>query len=67
MRVCMREFGFIFKTFPLYPLVKKFAADVIAPKVKEMDENEQMDPRIIKELFDNGVTQNIKSARFFIV
>ena len=62
MRACMCEFELKFKTFPLYPLVKKFAADVIAPKAKEMDENEQMDPRIIKELFDNGVTQNIKSA-----
>lgn len=36
-------------------LVKKFAANVIAPKVKEMDESEQMDQNIISSLFENGV------------
>lgn len=39
--------------------VKKFAADVIAPKVKEMDENEQMDPNIITSLFENGVKHTV--------
>ena len=36
--------------------VKRYAQDVIAPKVREMDENEVMDPEIIKGLFDNGVS-----------
>lgn len=35
--------------------VKRFAQDVIAPKVREMDEKEVMDPEIIKGLFENGV------------
>ncbi|KAJ3338456.1 hypothetical protein HDU93_009472 [Gonapodya sp. JEL0774] len=32
----------------------RFAREVVAPKVSEMDENEKMDPAIIKGLFDNG-------------
>jgi hypothetical protein len=28
---------------------------VVAPKVREMDENETMDPEIIKGLFEQGV------------
>jgi short/branched chain acyl-CoA dehydrogenase len=40
-------------------VVKRFAVDVVGPKVREMDENENMDPEIIKGLFDQGV-------RFFI-
>lgn len=35
--------------------MRKFAADVVKPKVMEMDEKETMDPAIIKALFDNGV------------
>lgn len=35
--------------------VKRFAQDVVEPKVREMDENEAMDPSIIKGLFDQGV------------
>ncbi|KAK8858767.1 hypothetical protein IAR55_002996 [Kwoniella newhampshirensis] len=35
--------------------VRRFAEDVIAPKVSEMDEKEQMDPEIVKGLFDNGL------------
>lgn len=34
--------------------VSKFAADVIAPKVREMDEAEKMDPAIIEQLFEQG-------------
>lgn len=34
---------------------RKFSEDVVAPKVREMDESEKMDPEIIKGLFDNGV------------
>ena len=36
--------------------MKRYAEDVIGPKVREMDENEQMDPEIIKGLFENGVS-----------
>ncbi|KAJ7593462.1 acyl-CoA oxidase [Mycena floridula] len=35
--------------------VQRFAVDVVQPKVREMDENEQMDPAIIKGLFDQGL------------
>ncbi|ORY30557.1 acyl-CoA dehydrogenase/oxidase [Naematelia encephala] len=35
--------------------VRRFANDVIAPKVSAMDEKEEMDPAIIKGLFDNGL------------
>ncbi|KAF5372009.1 hypothetical protein D9615_008050 [Tricholomella constricta] len=35
--------------------VQRFAVDVVAPKVREMDENESMDPSIIKGLFDQGL------------
>lgn len=36
-------------------LVRRFAQDVVAPKVREMDEAETMDPEIIKGLFEQGV------------
>jgi short/branched chain acyl-CoA dehydrogenase len=36
--------------------VRRYAEDVIGPKVREMDENEHMDPEIIKGLFENGVS-----------
>lgn len=35
--------------------VRRFANDVVAPKVREMDENEMMDPGVIKGLFEQGV------------
>ncbi|KAG8948547.1 hypothetical protein FRC00_008555 [Tulasnella sp. 408] len=35
--------------------VKRFAEDIVAPKVREMDENETMDPEIIKGLFEQGL------------
>lgn len=35
--------------------VSKFANDVIAPKVREMDENEAMDPEVVKQLFEQGL------------
>ncbi len=37
--------------------VKRFAQDVVGPKVREMDENESMDPTIIKGLFEQGVRE----------
>ncbi|EIM85459.1 mitochondrial acyl-CoA dehydrogenase [Stereum hirsutum FP-91666 SS1] len=35
--------------------VRRFSQDVVAPKVREMDENEQMDPSIITGLFEQGL------------
>ncbi|ANB12204.1 acyl-CoA dehydrogenase, mitochondrial precursor [Sugiyamaella lignohabitans] len=35
--------------------VSKFAEEVVAPKVREMDENEAMDPAIVQAMFDNGL------------
>jgi hypothetical protein len=35
--------------------VSKFAKEKVAPKVAEMDENEKLDPSLIKDLFDQGV------------
>ncbi|KAH8833165.1 acyl-CoA oxidase [Flagelloscypha sp. PMI_526] len=35
--------------------VARFATDVVGPKVREMDENEQMDPLIIQGLFEQGL------------
>ncbi|KAL0577561.1 hypothetical protein V5O48_004424 [Marasmius crinis-equi] len=35
--------------------VQRFAADVVQPKVREMDENEMMDPEIVKGLFEQGL------------
>jgi len=35
--------------------VQRFAQDVVAPKVAAMDENEKMDPEIIKGLFEQGL------------
>lgn len=39
----------------LQEAVRRFAQDVVGPKVQEMDENEKMDPAIIKGLFDQGL------------
>ncbi|CAE6429306.1 hypothetical protein ACGC1H_000927 [Rhizoctonia solani] len=39
----------------LRDVVSRFAREVVAPKVREMDEAEKMDPAIIKGLFDNGL------------
>jgi alkylation response protein AidB-like acyl-CoA dehydrogenase len=35
--------------------VSRFSKEVIEPKVREMDENEKMDPSIIKGLFEQGL------------
>ncbi|KAK0620458.1 acyl-CoA dehydrogenase/oxidase [Immersiella caudata] len=35
--------------------VRKFANDVILPKVRDMDEAEQMDPTIVEQLFEQGL------------
>ncbi|KAL0949109.1 hypothetical protein HGRIS_009196 [Hohenbuehelia grisea] len=35
--------------------VRKFATDVVGPKVREMDENEMMDPSVISGLFEQGL------------
>lgn len=35
--------------------VQKFANDVILPKVRDMDEAEEMDPTIVEQLFEQGI------------
>lgn len=35
--------------------VSKFANDIIAPKVREMDEAEKMDPEIVERCFEQGL------------
>ena len=35
--------------------VAKFAADVIGPKVRDMDEAEAMDPSVVEQLFEQGL------------
>ncbi|KAK5109328.1 hypothetical protein LTR62_007097 [Meristemomyces frigidus] len=35
--------------------VSKFANETIQPKVREMDENEKMDPAIVEQLFEQGL------------
>ncbi|KZP07257.1 mitochondrial acyl-CoA dehydrogenase [Athelia psychrophila] len=35
--------------------VQRFAREVVAPRVREMDENETMDPAVIKGLFEQGL------------
>lgn len=35
--------------------VNQFAREVVGPKVREMDENEEMDPSIIKAMFETGL------------
>lgn len=39
----------------LRDVVSRFAREVVAPRVREMDEAEKMDPAIIKGLFKNGL------------
>ena len=39
----------------LYILVSRFSAEVVGPKVREMDEKEMMDPEIIAGLYEQGV------------
>ncbi|GAB1523630.1 hypothetical protein RhiTH_006780 [Rhizoctonia solani] len=39
----------------LRDVVSRFAREVVAPKVREMDEAEKMDPSIVKGLFENGL------------
>ena len=40
----------------LTSVVRRFATDIVRPKVREMDENEIMDPSIVKGLFEQGVS-----------
>ena len=57
MLVCVIRFFFLScNGFIGYGTVKRFATDVVAPKVREMDENENMDPSIIQGLFEQGVS-----------
>jgi len=49
----------------LVRVVKRFAHDVVGPKVREMDENEMMDPSVINGLFEQGVRNSafLRSAK----
>lgn len=44
--------------------VAKFAQEVVGPKVREMDENENMDPSIVQGMFDNGL-MGIETAEHY--
>lgn len=46
---------------PSARIVQRFANEIVGPKVREMDENEQMDPVIIQGLFDQGVGTKLSS------
>lgn len=35
--------------------IQKWAEEVVAPKVREMDESEQMDPAIVEQMFEQGL------------
>ncbi|KAI5119751.1 hypothetical protein M0805_004083 [Coniferiporia weirii] len=39
----------------LQEAVRRFSTEVVGPKVREMDENEMMDPEIIKGLYEQGL------------
>jgi len=57
-----------FVTYSTSP-VKRFATDVVAPKVREMDDNESMDPIIIQGLFEQGVShsEHLPDLNFLIL
>lgn len=38
--------------------MRKFAEEVVGPKVEAMDEAEKMDPAVIKALFEQGVSHS---------
>lgn len=43
-------------------LVKRFANEVVGPKVREMDEKENMDSEVIKGLFEQGVWRPLHTS-----
>ena len=46
--------------------VARFAQEIIAPKVREMDEAEMMDPEVIKGLFEQGVSAYPSQTRRYL-
>lgn len=44
-------------------IVAKFAAEVVAPKVREMDENEKMDMDIVKGLYGKATVKSSANLR----
>ena len=46
--------------------MKRFAVDVVGPKVREMDEAEMMDPEVIKGLFEQGVSAYPSQPRRYL-
>jgi hypothetical protein len=41
----------------MHGVVRKFASELVKPRVAAMDEKEAMDPVIIRSLFEHGVSQ----------
>lgn len=41
--------------------VAKLAKELIAPRVKKMDDQHKFDPDIVQALFDNGVSRSFES------
>jgi hypothetical protein len=48
-------------------LVRRFAKEEVEPLVREMDENESMDPKVIKGLFEQGVSAYPKFMIFVLL
>jgi short/branched chain acyl-CoA dehydrogenase len=46
--------------------VKRFAQDVVGPKVREMDENEIVDPSVMKGFFEQGVRSSLPPFSLYI-
>lgn len=45
-------------------LVAKLAKEMIAPRVKKMDDQHKFDPDIVQALFDNGVSIGLTNQSF---
>lgn len=45
-------------------LVAKLAKEMIAPRVKKMDDQHKFDPDIVQALFDNGVSIGVTNQSF---
>ena len=41
---------------------RKFSEEFVAPRVREMDESEKMDPEVIKGLFENGASVRLSCS-----
>lgn len=48
-------------------LVRRFAVDIVGPKVREMDEKEHMDKSIITGLFEQGVSYLMSRSSTYVL